>query len=105
MPKKTYKRKRSSMSKRSRGMKRYKKTTRSRSRSRGGVNVNLYDKNININKTYDMDDKKPYYNSNYNTLEKQIPNNDKFQGYYKKNDDYGINKYDLTNNYIKPKNM
>jgi hypothetical protein len=103
MPKKTYKRKRSSMSKRSRGMKRYKKTTRSR--SRGGDNNNLYNNN---NKIYDMDENKPYYNSNYNTIPvKQISNNDKFKGYYK-NDDYinnnYINDYKLGKDYI-PKNM
>ena len=73
MPKKTYKRKRRSISKRSRGMKRYKKT-----RTRGGVNELYNDNNyinpkpmINSRKNYDFMYNKP------NT----IINNDKFNYY------------------------
>jgi hypothetical protein len=73
MPKKTYKRKRRSISKRSRGMKRYKKT-----RTRGGVNE-LYNDNNYINP-------KPMINSqkNYGFMYKKpntIINNDKFNYY------------------------
>jgi hypothetical protein len=77
MPKKTYKRKHRSMSKRSRGMKRYKKTKRTR--TRGGDNDNLYSDNnysntkpiINYDKDYGLMYNKP----------NSITNNDKFKYY------------------------
>ena len=78
MPKKTYRRKHRSMSKRSRGMKRYKKTKRSR--SRGGVNDTILYNNqkpiINSDKDYGLMYKKP----------DQIINNDKPKYYSPIND-------------------
>ena len=82
MPKKTYKRKHRSMSKRSRGMKRYKKTKRSR--TRGGDNDNLYSDNNYGNNNYG--NTKPIINSDkdyglmYNKPN-SITNNDKFKYY------------------------
>ena len=81
MPKKTYKRKHRSMSKRSRGMKRYKKNKRSRSR---GGNNELYGDNNYINT-------KPIINSDkdYGLMYKkpdQIINNDKLKYYPPIND-------------------
>ena len=76
MPKKTYRRKHRSMSKRSRGMKRYKKTKRSR--SRGGDNE-LYGYNNYSNTkpiiNYDKGDSLMYKKPD------QIINNDKFKYY------------------------
>ena len=81
MPKKTYRRKHRSMSKRSRGMKRYKKTKRSRSR---GGNNELYGDNNYINTkpiiNYDKDDSLMYNKPN------SIINNDKLKYYPPIND-------------------
>ena len=75
MPKKTYRRKHRSMSKRSRGMKRYKKT-----RSRGGNNDTILYNNekpiINSDKDYGLIYKKP----------NSIINNDKLKYYSTIND-------------------
>ena len=81
MPKKTYRRKHRSMSKRSRGMKRYKKTKRSRSR---GGNNELYGDNNYSNTNpiinYDKGDSFMYKKSD------QIINNDKPKYYSPIND-------------------
>ena len=81
MPKKTYRRKHRSMSKRSRGMKRYKKTKRSRSR---GGNNELYGDNNYSNTNpiinYDKGDSFMYKKPD------QIINNDKPKYYSSIND-------------------
>ena len=81
MPKKTYRRKHRSMSKRSRGMKRYKKTKRSRSR---GGNNELYGDNNYSNTNpiinYDKGDSLMYKKPD------QIINNDKPKYYSSIND-------------------
>ena len=70
MPKKTYRRKHRSMSKRSRGMKRYKKT-----RTRGGVNDAILYNNPKPIINYDKGDSLTYNKPN------SIINNDKFNYY------------------------
>ena len=91
MPKKTYRRKHRSMSKRSRGMKRYKKTKRSRSR---GGNNELYDYNNYSNTkpiiNYDKGDSLMYNKPN------SIINNNKFKYPSPIND---INENNITKNY------
>jgi len=78
MPKKTYRRKHRSMSKRSRGMKRYKKTKRSR--TRGGVNDTILYNNKKPIINYDKDDSLMYNKPN------SIINNDKLKYYPPIND-------------------
>jgi hypothetical protein len=89
MPKKTYKRKHRSMSKRSRGMKRYKKAKRTR--SRGGNNDTILYNNqkpiINYDKDYSLMYNKP----------NPIINNDKFKYYSSPSNN--INDNIITKNY------
>lgn len=78
MPKKTYRRKHRSISKRSRGMKRYKKTKRTR--SRGGNNDTVLYNNQKPIINYDKDDSLMYNKPN------SIINNDKLKYYPPIND-------------------